>query len=167
MSAQVIVLKRFRRRRFEVLWLAPLWVRSVAASWRRLHAGASLGGAEETIADQPLGGAWGASSARRSRTGTAIPGLVWSASGTHRCVGCGRCVEVCPSRAIAIESDEERYEVASVRRFELRVGACIGCGECAEVCPESALLLGEGADRVGPGPEPARRGIVDLLRASE
>lgn len=45
-----------------------------------------------------------------------------------RCVGCGRCVEVCPQEAI---------EPGRPPRFDL--DRCIGCLCCGEVCPEGAI----------------------------
>ena len=44
------------------------------------------------------------------------------------CVGCGRCVEVCPSGAI---------EAGRPPFFDL--AACIGCLCCAEICPQGAI----------------------------
>ena len=45
-----------------------------------------------------------------------------------RCVGCGRCVEVCPQDAI---------EAGKPPHFDL--DRCIGCLCCGEVCPEGAI----------------------------
>ena len=44
------------------------------------------------------------------------------------CIGCGECVAVCPSDAIAIEDG-----VARVVGDE-----SLGCDHCAAVCPEEA-----------------------------
>jgi ferredoxin len=49
---------------------------------------------------------------------------------TEVCVGCGSCVEECPSGAISLD------EVAVVSADE-----CVDCGTCAEVCPSSAITL--------------------------
>jgi uncharacterized Fe-S center protein len=46
-----------------------------------------------------------------------------------RCVGCGKCVEVCPRHAIDLEAG-----MSSIRRQE-----CIGCFECMTACPEHAI----------------------------
>lgn len=44
------------------------------------------------------------------------------------CIGCGRCVEVCPRNAIT---------PGHPPRMDL--GACVGCLCCAEVCPQGAI----------------------------
>ena len=52
----------------------------------------------------------------------------------EKCVGCGGCAEVCPSRLIEINdaSHEKRVLDFSLER-------CTYCGRCAEVCPEQAI----------------------------
>ena len=47
------------------------------------------------------------------------------------CDGCGRCVEACPSAAIAMESGPAKISEA----------ACTGCGSCLGSCPTGALDL--------------------------
>ena len=44
------------------------------------------------------------------------------------CVGCGRCVEVCPGDAIALE-----------KQATIDLSRCIGCLCCAEICPQGAI----------------------------
>ena len=46
-----------------------------------------------------------------------------------RCTGCGACVEVCPTGAMALVDGKARVDE------EL----CIGCGACADACPEDAI----------------------------
>jgi uncharacterized protein (DUF362 family)/Pyruvate/2-oxoacid:ferredoxin oxidoreductase delta subunit len=71
-----------------------------------------------------------------------------------RCVGCGRCIEVCPAGAIAREetpldsSGRERHILAAPPVFDLDV--CVGCLCCVEICPVGALA-------------PRRNWIVRLL----
>jgi hypothetical protein len=47
----------------------------------------------------------------------------------EKCIGCGKCLKVCPKSAIAL------VEKKSVINHEL----CIGCFECMTVCPEQAI----------------------------
>jgi len=53
------------------------------------------------------------------------------------CVGCGDCVERCPTKAITLKKD-----IASVDQK-----MCIGCGNCVAVCPTSALTLCRVSDK--------------------
>jgi hydrogenase-4 component H len=46
------------------------------------------------------------------------------------CVGCGACVQVCPSGAIEQSDDRER----KVRTLSVDYGSCIQCGQCQEHC---------------------------------
>jgi len=50
----------------------------------------------------------------------------------HKCIGCGKCVEVCPNSCHGIT-----WEGVRVFRRE----ACRGCGRCAAVCTSEALQL--------------------------
>ncbi len=55
-----------------------------------------------------------------------------------KCIGCGGCAVVCPSRLIRIiDLDQQTRRI--VRLFE----RCIYCGRCAEVCPEEAITMTE------------------------
>ncbi len=51
-----------------------------------------------------------------------------------KCIGCERCVAVCPSFVLAMA--EEKSKV-------VRGGWCIGCGHCGAVCPSEAILHDE------------------------
>jgi coenzyme F420-reducing hydrogenase delta subunit/ferredoxin-like protein FixX len=51
---------------------------------------------------------------------------------TENCVGCGKCVFVCPYDAI---------EWQSFSTPEIKVEDCVGCGACALVCPHQAIEL--------------------------
>ena len=47
------------------------------------------------------------------------------------CVGCGKCIKVCPQSTIA----------AHDKKSEIDAKNCIGCGECLTVCPVKAISL--------------------------
>src|SRR6185295_11100975 len=53
------------------------------------------------------------------------------AHGRSGIVGCTRCIDVCSTRAITSELDENRVKVEP--------HLCMGCGGCATVCPSGAM----------------------------
>ena len=53
----------------------------------------------------------------------------------ERCIGCGRCVEVCPHAVFAMDGKRARI----VHR-----DACMECGACAKNCPAMAVLVDAG-----------------------
>ena len=59
------------------------------------------------------------------------------------CVGCSRCVEVCPGNLIKIDASRK----AHIRRSE----ECWGCTSCVKECPVNAILFYLGADIGGRG----------------
>ena len=48
----------------------------------------------------------------------------------ERCMGCGRCLEVCLERALS-----------PAHTATVDAGLCTGCGRCVAECPSEALLL--------------------------
>ncbi|SES95613.1 4Fe-4S dicluster domain-containing protein [Methanococcoides vulcani] len=48
------------------------------------------------------------------------------------CVGCGTCVDDCPSEAISMDGDN----IAVVNADE-----CIDCGACVDSCPTDAITM--------------------------
>jgi len=63
--------------------------------------------------------------------------------GTARCVGCGLCVAVCPSRCIDVYTSEGDDHTKIVDRYEIEVLRCVYCGLCVEACPYRAVVLTE------------------------
>jgi NAD-dependent dihydropyrimidine dehydrogenase PreA subunit len=51
------------------------------------------------------------------------------------CIGCGRCVEVCPHRVFVV-----REQKAEIVAFD----ACMECGACAKNCPVAAIRVDAG-----------------------
>jgi len=64
-------------------------------------------------------------------------------NGRIKCVGCGLCMAVCPSKCIYIETAEDnegrRYPIT----YELDASRCIFCGFCEEACPVNAIFVGK------------------------
>lgn len=52
-----------------------------------------------------------------------------------RCIGCGRCIEVCPHQVLEMEGRQARLADRD---------ACMECGACALNCPTSALKVDAG-----------------------
>ncbi|OGW52427.1 MAG: hypothetical protein A2Z46_05780 [Nitrospirae bacterium RBG_19FT_COMBO_55_12] len=47
---------------------------------------------------------------------------------SHKCTGCGACLDICPTEAIHMK------EGRAVITIE-----CVDCGACPRVCPEGAI----------------------------
>jgi len=54
---------------------------------------------------------------------------------TERCIGCGRCAEVCPHQVFGIDG----AKMAVVDR-----DSCMECGACARNCPAQAIAVRAG-----------------------
>lgn len=59
------------------------------------------------------------------------------------CAGCGHCVDVCPYKAITMETIEERRAGKTISRQVAYVNGslCQGCGACTVTCRSSAINL--------------------------
>ncbi len=53
-----------------------------------------------------------------------------------RCVGCGKCIQVCPFEAI-----QEVRDRSDNPKAEVLETVCQGCGLCASICPQKAIQL--------------------------
>lgn len=74
-----------------------------------------------------------------------------------KCIGCERCVEVCPS--FVLDMADEKSKV-------VRGEWCIGCGHCGAVCPSEAILYHERLPEKNPkgGETPAASPeVLDIL----
>lgn len=64
------------------------------------------------------------------------------------CIGCGACVNVCPTEALTEEDDLEADP--PVRKITLRYDTCIFCGNCSENCTtETGIALSREWDLAG------------------
>jgi NAD-dependent dihydropyrimidine dehydrogenase PreA subunit len=52
----------------------------------------------------------------------------------EKCIGCGECVEVCPS---------DVYEIQDEKSVVLNEEECVGCESCLEVCEQEAITITE------------------------
>ena len=52
----------------------------------------------------------------------------------EKCIGCGECVEVCPS---------DVYEIQDEKSVVVNEEECVGCESCLEVCEQEAITLTE------------------------
>ncbi len=62
-------------------------------------------------------------------------------TGKEKCVGCGLCAAMCPSRCIYIYTSENEDHKKVVDRYEIDVLRCIFCAFCVEACPYGAVAL--------------------------
>lgn len=63
------------------------------------------------------------------------------ADGTARCVGCGLCAAICPSRCIHITTVDGPHHERVVERYDVEVLRCLYCALCVEACPFQAIVL--------------------------
>ncbi|MDR2866053.1 MAG: 4Fe-4S binding protein [Methanomassiliicoccaceae archaeon] len=62
------------------------------------------------------------------------PGLIY-----ERCVGCGVCMRMCPTKCIEIVDSDDNGK--KVQRPQVNLGRCMMCGYCAEYCPVNAMIV--------------------------
>ena len=65
----------------------------------------------------------------------------------QECVGCGKCVDVCPVEAMTLVSANDPHR-PNRRRAWLNEEVCLGCGVCVNVCPNQGLRLESRPERV-------------------
>jgi len=59
----------------------------------------------------------------------------------ERCIGCGLCEAVCPSKAITVVTSESPEHEKLVNSYELDLLRCVFCGFCIDACPVSAIVM--------------------------
>ena len=69
-----------------------------------------------------------------------------------KCIGCGKCVEICSGRQgldILKLAVKDGKPVSALKYAEtLSESACIGCGQCARHCPSGAITAKDGLSAV-------------------
>lgn len=74
-----------------------------------------------------------------------------------QCVGCGMCVKICPTAAIA---------GGPRKRHRVDTGTCIDCGACGRICPHGAVLdaIGRPCRRIRRRATNWERPLIDYTR---
>lgn len=90
---------------------------------------------------------------RAQAAGTGVDGSSLSiVRDTSRCIGCGKCVEICSGRQgldiLTLKEEDGRTVSALKYASSLSESACIGCGQCARHCPTGAIRVQDGLARV-------------------
>lgn len=68
-----------------------------------------------------------------------FPQLSWV---SMRCVGCGRCIGICPRQAISYCTEETvTVQNGVIHRIQIDRSKCVGCGTCAGACYPQALYV--------------------------
>lgn len=62
-------------------------------------------------------------------------------TGEAKCVGCGLCAAICPSKCIYIYTSENEDHRKVVDRYEVDTLRCVFCAFCVEACPYGAVVL--------------------------
>ena len=68
------------------------------------------------------------------------------------CAGCSVCVEVCPTKALAITAPKHAGDIHTVAALS-DADKCIGCGICAQTCPIGAINMQTKDSMVPAAPE--------------
>ena len=92
----------------------------VVVSHFKGHEMAGFGGAIKNLA---MGGASVRGKREQHKTHVIID--------TAKCIGCGRCVKVCPQSALTLVDGKSHVDISK----------CIGCFECITVCPVKAISI--------------------------
>jgi len=60
-----------------------------------------------------------------------------------KCIGCGKCVDICPYKAIELTEISMEFEDVSiiVKKSGINSALCKGCGTCAATCPVGAIMV--------------------------
>ncbi len=59
----------------------------------------------------------------------------------QKCIGCGRCAEICPYNAIQLIQTTKKMGLYNITEMKANIldAVCVGCGACAAECPVGAI----------------------------
>ncbi|MBI9103975.1 MAG: 4Fe-4S binding protein [Spirochaetales bacterium] len=78
-----------------------------------------------------------------------------------KCIGCGKCVEVCPVEALSLVS---KNSIEPKEKFvKLTEENCLGCGVCVGVCKSDALEMNEREVRVFTPVDISHRVVLEAI----
>jgi len=60
-----------------------------------------------------------------------------------KCIGCSRCVKVCPTDVIEMYTAGENDKGKPIKRPKFDLSKCVCCENCVEECPKDALWIKE------------------------
>jgi Pyruvate/2-oxoacid:ferredoxin oxidoreductase delta subunit len=62
-----------------------------------------------------------------------------------KCIGCGKCIKVCPIEAISYAKDEHGNQL---KLATINEDICLGCGVCARACPTKCIGMESRPEKV-------------------
>ena len=63
-------------------------------------------------------------------------------TGKEKCIACGLCGAICPSKCIYIYTKEDpQTRQKAIERYEIEMLRCVYCAFCVEACPVGAIVL--------------------------